>query len=117
MLAHVRSKEVLTRAGCSTNDEKYFLNGELRWPELATSTRSRHFVASMKSLQVCDVGSTAILMVKELISTRRHMPLFDLMQKIFTYDPARRITAAEALQHPFFSEDYSDKYRCPPRIV
>ncbi|KAL9933988.1 hypothetical protein V8E36_007070 [Tilletia maclaganii] len=28
----------------------------------------------------------------------------DLLQSLLTYDPAQRITAAEALQHPYFSE-------------
>jgi len=28
----------------------------------------------------------------------------DLLQKIFVYDPNRRITAKEALQHPWFKE-------------
>jgi len=28
----------------------------------------------------------------------------DLLKKIFVYDPARRITAKEALQHPWFKE-------------
>jgi len=29
---------------------------------------------------------------------------FDLLNKFLTYDPAKRITAAEALNHPYFSE-------------
>jgi dual-specificity kinase len=28
----------------------------------------------------------------------------DLLQKIFVYDPARRITARQALEHPWFRE-------------
>ena len=28
----------------------------------------------------------------------------DLLQKIFVYDPARRIQAIDALKHPFFQE-------------
>lgn len=28
----------------------------------------------------------------------------NLLQKIFVYDPAKRITAKEALQHPWFKE-------------
>jgi dual-specificity kinase len=28
----------------------------------------------------------------------------DLLQKIFVYDPAHRITAKQALQHPWFRE-------------
>ena len=28
----------------------------------------------------------------------------DLLRKIFVYDPAKRITAKQALNHPFFTE-------------
>ncbi|KAJ3073134.1 hypothetical protein HDU98_002170 [Podochytrium sp. JEL0797] len=33
----------------------------------------------------------------------------DLMQKLLTYDPKQRITAAEALKHPYFSESPAPK--------
>jgi dual-specificity kinase len=32
----------------------------------------------------------------------------DLLEKMFVYDPARRITAKEALQHPWFRERARD---------
>lgn len=28
----------------------------------------------------------------------------DLMKKLLTYDPSQRLSAAEALEHPFFKE-------------
>jgi dual-specificity kinase len=38
-------------------------------------------------------------------SNNRFMQLFlDLLRKIFVYDPNRRITAKQALQHPWFKE-------------
>ena len=32
-----------------------------------------------------------------------HRQLFDLILKMLVYDPADRITLAEALRHPFFN--------------
>lgn len=32
----------------------------------------------------------------------------DLLKKIFVYDPKKRITAHEALQHPWFKEHFED---------
>ena len=31
-----------------------------------------------------------------------------MLRKIFVYDPARRITAPEALKHPWFKESMTD---------
>lgn len=33
----------------------------------------------------------------------------DLLKKIFVYDPAKRITAREALRHPWFNENCKDE--------
>jgi serine/threonine protein kinase len=33
----------------------------------------------------------------------------DLMQKLFTYDPKKRLTALEVLHHPFFKDIYDPK--------
>lgn len=32
----------------------------------------------------------------------------DLLKRIFVYDPKKRITAKEALKHPWFREAYED---------
>jgi dual-specificity kinase len=32
----------------------------------------------------------------------------DLLKKIFVYDPAKRITAKQALRHPWFKESIKD---------
>ena len=34
--------------------------------------------------------------------------MLDLLKKIFVYDPAKRITAKEALKHPWFRETMVD---------
>ena len=33
-----------------------------------------------------------------------HRQLFDLIEKMLDYDPARRITMSEGMRHPFFSK-------------
>lgn len=49
---------------------------------------------------------------KELLapSTRAEALFLDLCQTLLTHNPSRRITAREALSHPFFREriDYMD---------
>jgi len=32
----------------------------------------------------------------------------DLLRRIFVYDPKKRITALQALQHPWFKEHFED---------
>ena len=45
--------------------------------------------------------------VQEIIpaNSKFLVQFLDLLTKIFVYDPARRITAKEALQHPWFKEN------------
>lgn len=51
-------------------------------------------------------AETDIFLFQDIIPpTNRFLAQFlDLLQKIFVYDPARRITAKQALQHPWFRE-------------
>ncbi|KAK3954167.1 kinase-like domain-containing protein [Pseudoneurospora amorphoporcata] len=73
---------------------KFFKRSKLDYPAPDTTRASKRFVKGMKSLD-------------EIIPARnsRFLSLFlDLLKKIFTYDPNKRITAREALQHEWFRE-------------
>ncbi|GAB1320073.1 serine threonine protein kinase CMGC group [Madurella fahalii] len=72
---------------------KYFKRLKLDYPTPETTRASRRFVKAMKTLP-------------EIIPpTSKFLAQFlDLLQKIFVYDPAHRITAKQALQHPWFRE-------------
>eukprot|EP00931_Biecheleriopsis_adriatica_P073460 TRINITY_DN47742_c0_g1_i1.p1 TRINITY_DN47742_c0_g1~~TRINITY_DN47742_c0_g1_i1.p1 ORF type:complete len:430 (-),score=55.67 TRINITY_DN47742_c0_g1_i1:22-1311(-) len=61
--------------------------GALRWPGRA----------SRDSLELVDQA-------KPLRQQFNDKHFVDLLEKCLVYDPSRRITAAEALQHPFFTE-------------
>ncbi|KAL2270458.1 hypothetical protein VTJ83DRAFT_2642 [Remersonia thermophila] len=72
---------------------KYFKRLKLDYPTPETTRASRRFVKAMKKLPDIIPPTTRFL-----------AQFLDLLQKIFVYDPARRITAKEALQHPWFRE-------------
>lgn len=76
----------------SKTAQKYFRHsGKLDYPNKDTSPSSRKFVKAMRSLGEI-VPSTSAL----------NTHFLDLLTKIFTYDPNKRITAKEALSHPYF---------------
>lgn len=81
----------------SSNPARFFKNGRLAYPLPDTPRQSRKFVSGMKRLE-------------EIIpETNRFNRLFlDLLRKIFVYDPKRRITARDALKHPWFEELVED---------
>ena len=62
-----------------------------------TLRQSRKFVRGMKRLE-------------EIIpqTTTFNRLFLDLLRKIFVYDPKKRITAHEALKHPWFDELVED---------
>jgi serine/threonine protein kinase len=75
--------------------------GRLRWPEGARSSSSVATVAATKPLS-------------KLLPD----PTFrDLVEQLLTYDPAKRITAKQALQHPFFDQirhEFEPRQQQPP---
>ncbi|KAK5166689.1 serine threonine protein kinase CMGC group [Saxophila tyrrhenica] len=76
---------------------RFFKNNRLAYPLPDTPRQSRKFVRSMKKLE------------ETIVPTNNFNKLFlDLLRKIFVYDPKKRITAREALKHPWFDELVED---------
>ncbi|CAJ2510125.1 Uu.00g060250.m01.CDS01 [Anthostomella pinea] len=73
---------------------KYFKRLKLDYPGTETTRASRRFVRAMKRL--CDIIPAP--------NSPFLRCFVDLLQKIFVYDPAKRITARQALEHPWFRE-------------
>ncbi|KAG5618048.1 hypothetical protein H5410_017872 [Solanum commersonii] len=76
--------------------EKYVRRGRLDWPEGATSRDSIKAVLKLARLQ-------NIIMQHVDHSAG---DLINLLQGLLRYDPSERLTAREALRHPFFTRDH-----------
>lgn len=94
----------------ATQVEQINLIGELLGPPLPQEWPGH---TSLEEYKPPDVHASSIKWKAGTYAPRFHS-LFrnlldesglDLLQKLFRYDPAQRITAAEALQHPFFAND------------
>ncbi|KIL84248.1 hypothetical protein FAVG1_12485 [Fusarium avenaceum] len=81
-----------TRSGGNAAS-KYFKRLRLDYPTQDTTRGSRRFVKAMKHLDQIIPGNNTFL--KNFV---------DLLKRIFVYDPAHRITAKQALQHPWLKE-------------
>ncbi|ORZ15259.1 kinase-like domain-containing protein [Absidia repens] len=77
------------------NKQNYFEKSKLRYPTSKTTQQSINYVKSLHTLDE---------IVSPALSTERAQ-LLDLLKQIFTYDPHSRITASEALRHPFFQHN------------
>ncbi|XP_052175524.1 serine/threonine-protein kinase AFC2-like isoform X2 [Diospyros lotus] len=75
--------------------EKYIRKGRLDWPEGATSRESIKAVLKLPRLQ-------NLIMQQVDYSAG---DLIHLLQGLLKYDPSARLTAWEALKHPFFTRD------------
>jgi dual-specificity kinase len=69
----------------------------------------------MKKLTVCaahtDYNQRLILTIPQEFmptNTKFYRLFLDLLQRIFVYDPKQRITAKDALKHPWFKESLTD---------
>ncbi|KAJ0038958.1 hypothetical protein Pint_22840 [Pistacia integerrima] len=89
-------QHMLKRVG--KHAEKYVRRGRLDWPEGATSRESIKAVLKLPRLQVMQhVDHSAGYLI-------------DLLQGLLRYDPSNRLTAREALRHPFLTGDYYRRF-------
>ena len=93
---------------------RYFTKGlKLDYPVHDTTKASRKYVKAMKTLPVSfseGIHSTILILGQEIIppQTTFNKQFIDLLRRIFQYDPKSRITAKQALKHPWFKETMSD---------
>lgn len=80
--------------------EKYVRRGRLDWPDGATSRESIKAVMKLPRLQ-------NIVMQHVDHSAG---DIIDLLQGLLRYDPSTRLTAHEALRHPFFTRDHYRRF-------
>ena len=107
------SKSVTHRNNTTTNRltaSRYFKRLKLDYPTPDTTRGSRRFVKAMKHLSVRDSRSLDMIIQADdkqdvIPASNNFLKNFlDLLKKIFVYDPAQRITAKQALNHPWFKE-------------
>ncbi|PGH03176.1 CMGC/CLK protein kinase [Blastomyces parvus] len=91
-------KQVVQGRGGSVNAAaKYFNRSKLDYPNAETSKASKKYVRAMKPLHDFIPATTPF---------NKHF--LDLLRRIFVYDPKARITAKQALKHPWFKESIID---------
>ncbi|KAG0165840.1 dual specificity protein kinase kns1 [Apophysomyces sp. BC1034] len=81
----------------SRDAQKYFKDGRLKYPAHDTTKQSRKYVRALKPLEEIISPSTTLT---------RHF--LDLVGRMLLYDPNSRITAREALRHPFFHINFDE---------
>ncbi|CAI9093480.1 OLC1v1028985C1 [Oldenlandia corymbosa var. corymbosa] len=74
--------------------EKFFKGSRLNWPEGAVSRESIQAVLKLDRLKY--------LISRHGVSSKHH--LVDLLHGVLKYDPSMRLTARQALDHPFFKD-------------
>jgi serine/threonine protein kinase len=93
----VAKKERRDRSSSKPLVDKYLdlESGRLKWPENASGSTSKRHVEKAKTIAV---------------QFKDDPDFVDLMHRLLTFDPEKRITAAEALKHPYFDEQVRAQY-------
>nr|ABU88852.1 lammer-type protein kinase [Sorghum bicolor] len=81
------------------HSDKYIRKGRLNWPEGCTSRESMKAVMKLSRLQ-----NLVMQNVDQAAGD-----FIDLLQGLLKYDSADRLTAEEALRHPFFTEGFGQR--------
>lgn len=82
------------RRKAETYKPEYFHSGRLNYPRPDTTKQSRRYVQSMKRLEDIITGSSTF--------PKHYRAFVSLLHCLLEFDPAKRITVQEALQHPYF---------------
>ncbi|KAG0366115.1 dual specificity protein kinase kns1 [Gamsiella multidivaricata] len=80
------------------SSQKYFVQGRLDYPNEETKRNSRKYVKALRPLRDYVVSPDSS---EENSAFAREF--LDLLSRLLAYDPAERITAAQALRHPYFN--------------
>ncbi|KAI8377781.1 kinase-like domain-containing protein [Radiomyces spectabilis] len=84
----------------SRDAQNFFKDYRLKYPNASTTRQSQKYVQALKSLDKIITPPSTL-----------NRYFLDLLQKMLVYDPAQRITAREALRHPFFHVSVDDQGR------
>lgn len=100
-----------SRHPIASNAGRYFNRNKLDYPNDETTRASRKYVKAMKQFTVsAPTWRMTGLTAQDFIPTNNafHRQFLDLLRQIFVYDPKQRISAKQALQHPWFKETLID---------
>lgn len=95
---------VVSAASKHQASSKFFSRGRLNWPARASSDESVEHVRKMRPLEQLILPDDA------------RAGLADLLRLMLTLDPDNRVTAKDALSHPFF-EGFSYRDVAPPSAM
>ncbi|KAF8435522.1 kinase-like domain-containing protein [Terfezia claveryi] len=89
-------RSAVTRGNSTAS--KYFKGTKIDYPNHDTTRASKKYVSCMKKLDDIIPGTNNF-----------QKQFLDLLKKIFIYDANKRISAQEALRHPWFRESQNDE--------